>query len=283
NEKLVAITAAMSEGTGIAKFFEQYPDRAFDVGIAEPHAVTFAAGLACRNWKPVVCLYSTFLQRGFDPMIHDVALQNLPVVFAVDRAGLVGADGPTHHGAFDLNYFSMIPRFEIWSPTQKQELEFAFNRAMQATGPFAFRYPRGNCPAHSIAPTLDRISEGYRVYGAPLQKATKVLILVGALGHRMIQALASEPDLALVQLLRVKPVSEELLLEIANLDQTVELKLFIEGALMGNPLFEIFQSKFSGRLEQRGIPDAFVGHGSLHDLERELGWDLASLRGWILG
>ena len=143
DERIVAITAAMLEGTGLKTFARKYPERFFDVGIAEQHAVTFAAGLASQGLRPVVAIYSTFLQRAYDSVLHDVCLQNLPVMFALDRGGLVGADGPTHHGAFDLSYLRPIPNLVFMVPRDEIELQRAMVTSLAHDGPFAFRYPRG--------------------------------------------------------------------------------------------------------------------------------------------
>src|SRR5690606_11730138 len=143
DERLIGITPAMREGSGLIRFSKEYPDRYFDVGIAEQHAVTFAAGAACEGLKPVVASYSTFLQRAYDQLIHDVAIQNLPVVFAIDRAGLVGADGPTHHGAFDLSYLLCIPNMVVMTPADENECRQMLYTAYCHNGPSAVRYPRG--------------------------------------------------------------------------------------------------------------------------------------------
>jgi 1-deoxy-D-xylulose-5-phosphate synthase len=152
--KLVGITPAMREGSGLLRFSECYPDRYYDVGIAEQHAVTFAAGLACEGMRPVLAIYSTFLQRGYDQLIHDVALQNLPVVFALDRGGLVGADGPTHHGAFDLSFLTCIPNMVLMTPTDEDECRKMLTTAYQLDGPSAVRYPRGSGTGAPIDKTL---------------------------------------------------------------------------------------------------------------------------------
>jgi 1-deoxy-D-xylulose-5-phosphate synthase len=144
--KLVGITPAMGEGSGMIRFAERFPERYFDVGIAEQHAVTFAAGLACEGMRPVLAIYSTFLQRGYDQLLHDVALQNLPVVFALDRGGLVGADGPTHHGTFDLSYLTCIPNMVVMTPSDEEECRKMLTTAYRIDGPSAVRYPRGVGP-----------------------------------------------------------------------------------------------------------------------------------------
>jgi 1-deoxy-D-xylulose-5-phosphate synthase len=151
--RLLAITAAMSQGTGLEEFFRQYPDRAFDVGIAEQHAVTFAAGLATAGFKPIVAIYSTFLQRAFDQLFHDVALPNLPVIVAVDRAGLVGEDGPTHHGGLDLSFLRLLPNFTVIAPKDEHEMEAMLELALKINGPVAIRYPRG--PVSGRSPLKD--------------------------------------------------------------------------------------------------------------------------------
>jgi 1-deoxy-D-xylulose-5-phosphate synthase len=144
--KLIGITPAMREGSGLLRFSERYPERYYDVGIAEQHAVTFAAGLACEGLRPVLAIYSTFLQRGFDQLVHDVALQKLPVVFALDRGGLVGADGPTHHGTFDLSFLTCIPNLVVMTPSDENECRRMLTTAYRLDGPSAVRYPRGTGP-----------------------------------------------------------------------------------------------------------------------------------------
>ncbi len=163
DNRVVAITAAMPDGTGLTRFAKKYPSRFFNVGIAEEHAVTFAAGLASAGAKPVVAIYSTFLQRAYDQIVHDVCLQNLPVVFAIDRAGLVGEDGPTHHGAFDLSYLRHIPNLTLMAPKDAEELGDMLYTALQANSPVALRYPRGEAAgdqAAASAQALDRKRRG---------------------------------------------------------------------------------------------------------------------------
>lgn len=283
DERILAITAAMSEGTGLAPFFEKFPNRAFDVGIAEPHAVTFSAGLACRGWKPVVCIYSTFLQRGIDPIIHDVALQKLPVVFAVDRAGLVGADGPTHHGAYDLSYFSMVPGVEIWAPTDATEMAFAFERSLQSQDPFAIRYPRGACPEQGRVPSSDQLGDGFRVYGSELSQAKRILIVVGAIGSRFQAWAESQPGMSLIQLLQVKPLTQGFKTALTQAATDASIFLLIEGATQGNALPHELESVVHRTISVRGIPDEFIEQGSPAELEKKLGWDLDSVRSWVSG
>src|SRR6516162_4105874 len=158
--RLVAITPAMREGSGLVKFSQLYPQRYFDVGIAEQHAVAFAAGLACEGMKPVVAIYSTFLQRGYDQLIHDVVLQNLPVVFAIDRAGIVGADGATHNGAFDHTYLRCIPNMTVMAPSDENECRRMLTTAFRLGTPAAVRYPRGSGPGVPVDPALTTLPVG---------------------------------------------------------------------------------------------------------------------------
>ena len=158
--RLVAITPAMREGSGMVRFEQEHPDRYFDVGIAEQHAVTFAAGLACEGFKPVVAIYSTFLQRGYDQLIHDVALQNLPMVFALDRAGLVGSDGATHNGAFDLSYLRCIPNMVVMTPADENECRQMLYTAHRLDQPAAVRYPRGSGPGVAVDEAMTALPVG---------------------------------------------------------------------------------------------------------------------------
>src|SRR5207344_398271 len=158
--RLVAVTPAMREGSGMVEYSERFPERYFDVGIAEQHAVTFAAGLACEGMRPVLAIYSTFLQRAYDQLIHDVALQNLPVTFALDRGGLVGADGPTHHGAFDLSYLRCIPNMTVMAPADENECRQMLYTAFNIDGPAAVRYPRGTGPGAEIQKAMHRLPLG---------------------------------------------------------------------------------------------------------------------------
>src|SRR5439155_16076784 len=181
DHRLVAITPAMREGSGMVEFHQRFPDRYFDVGIAEQHAVTFAAGLACEGIKPVVAIYSTFLQRAYDQLIHDVALQNLPVVFALDRAGLVGQDGPTHHGAFDIPYLRCIPNVSIACPSDENECRKLLTTAFEQDHPVAVRYPRGAGPGAAIETGLDALPFGK---GIVRREGQRVAILAfGTLLH----------------------------------------------------------------------------------------------------
>ena len=217
DDRILAVTAAMSEGTGLAPFFEKFPDRAFDVGIAEQHAVTLAAGLAAGGFRPVAAIYSSFLQRAFDQLFHDVALPGLPVVMAVDRAGLVGEDGPTHHGGLDLSYFRLLPNFTVMAPADAWELAAMLKLALNLPGPSALRYPRGPAPAApKVEPPPPRPGRGLE-----LRAGEDLTIL--ALGPVVHEAVAAAETLAagglsvgVVNLRFLKPLDEEMVLAAAE-------------------------------------------------------------------
>ena len=210
--RLVGITPAMREGSGLLRFSERYPQRYYDVGIAEQHAVTFAAGLACEGLRPVLAIYSTFLQRGYDQLVHDVALQNLPVVFALDRGGLVGADGPTHHGAFDLTFLTCIPNMVIMTPSDEDECRKMLTTAYRRDGPSAVRYPRGNGPGVAIDKDLVGLALGK---GEIRRRGRGVALL--AFGSMLTPALtaAEEIDATVANMRFVKPIDRDLIIALA--------------------------------------------------------------------
>ncbi len=261
--KVVAITAAMSEGTGLYAFAKKFPDRFFDVGIAEPHAVTFAAGLAARGWKPVVAIYSTFLQRAFDSIIHDVALQKLPVVFAIDRAGVVGADGPTHHGAFDLAYGKMVPGLKIFAPEGKEDLAPVLTEAFTHEGPSFIRYPRG--VAQKKPPNL------------PLNQAKRLVVSVGPIGARIAEViLKNKVVIDHMHLIQVHPLDPKRIVEIA---QGGYEKIFIyeEGSRLGGIGETLSHLIQSSAVEIVAYPEKFIPHGSIADLEEQLGFSSSKI------
>lgn len=269
--RIVAITAAMGEGTGLLPFAKKYPDRFFDVGIAEPHAVTFAAGLAARGWKPVVAIYSTFLQRAIDPMIHDVALQNLPVVFAVDRAGLVGADGPTHHGSFDLVFTRMIPGFRMYVPEADSDLKELLSRAFDGSGPAMIRYPRGKAETKVGTPTP--VGDFYAESKDP-SRVSKVVITIGPIGSRvarLIEKKALAQTVEHLRLLQVKPFSE-LWIEKLNSRTEAEVIIFEEGSISGGVGEGLLARLHHSKKRLFGIPDRFIEHGSPTELESQIGF-----------
>ena len=264
DERLVAITPAMCDGSGLNAFSEKYPSRYFDVGIAEQHALTFAAGLACDGLKPVVAIYSTFLQRAYDQLIHDIALQNLPVVFAIDRAGLVGADGPTHAGSFDLSFLRCIPNIIVMAPSDENECRQMLYTAYQFNGVSAVRYPRGIGTGVIIQRKMNALPIGKAEVKRTSQKAdNKIAIL--AFGSMLSASLeAGEAlDATVVNMRFVKPLDIELIAEIAKthwLIVTVEENTLQGGA--GSAVLEILhQLKSAPRALCLGLPDTFIEHG----------------------
>ncbi len=276
DERLVAITPAMCEGSGMTEFTERFPLRYFDVGIAEQHALTFAAGLACEGCKPVVAIYSTFLQRAYDQLIHDVALQNLPVMLAIDRAGLVGADGPTHAGAFDLSFLRCIPNMLIAAPSDENECRRLLTTAFHHDGPSAVRYPRGSGPGASIETTLESLEIGK---GILRRQGNRVAIL--AFGSVVTAALqvAESLDATLADMRFVKPIDRELIRELAQNHTalvTVEENVVMGGA--GSAVAEVLaELGITLPILHLGLPDRFVEHGDPAVLIERCGLDAAGL------
>jgi 1-deoxy-D-xylulose-5-phosphate synthase len=270
--RLIGITPAMSEGSGMVRFARQFPRRFFDVGIAEQHAVTFAGGLACEGMKPVVAIYSTFLQRAYDQLIHDVALQNLPVVFAIDRGGLAGADGATHHGAFDLSYLTCIPNLVVMTPSDENECRKMLSTAFAHNGPSAVRYPRGSGPGTAMEPGLDTLPLGK---GEVRRQGRKVALLAfGAMLTPALQA-AEMLDATVANMRFVKPLDTELVRELAtshDLLVTIE-----ESALIGGAGAEVAraleESGLYTPLLRLGLPDKFINHGDSALLLADIGLD----------
>jgi 1-deoxy-D-xylulose-5-phosphate synthase len=282
DRRIVAITAAMPDGTGLAKFAEAYPDRFFDVGIAEGHAVTFAAGLAVGGLRPVVALYSTFLQRAYDQLRHDVCLQHLPVVFAIDRAGLVGEDGPTHHGSFDLSFLRHMPGLVVAAPRDTMSLRDLLATALRHDGPMAIRYPRGGGPTpyEPREPEILTIGKGERL----LEGDDVAIIAVGSTVH---------PALGAAGLLRadglsadvidgrfVKPLDEQLILSV--FEKGIPMVVVEDNTIVGgfgSAVLELASSKgYSLNTVRRiGIPDAFVEHDSMDALREKIGLTAARI------
>ncbi len=261
DKRLVAVTPAMREGSGMVKFSEQYPERYFDVGIAEQHALTFAAGLACEGAKPVVAIYSTFLQRGYDQLIHDIQIQNLPVVFAIDRAGLVGADGATHNGSFDLTYLRCLPNMTVMTPSDENECRQMLYTAFQMNAPVAVRYPRGTGPGVEISKDMQALPIGKGEIVRAGKKLTllskKIAFLAfGSMVHPCLKA-AGEIDATVANMRFVKPLDEELIAELAaghDLLVTVEENVVMGGA--GSAVLETLQKQGSRiPVLQIGLPD----------------------------
>lgn len=270
--RLVAITPAMREGSGLVAFEQNFPDRYFDVGIAEQHAITFAAGLACCGIKPVVAIYSTFLQRGYDQLIHDVALQNLPVLFAIDRAGIVGADGPTHAGAYDLSFLRCIPNMVIAAPSDENECRLLLSTCYALDCPSAVRYPRGSGSGTPVHDTLDTVAVGK---GIIKREGEKMAIL--AFGSMVCPALtaAEELNATVADMRFVKPLDEELIIQLAQTHDyliCVEENSKIGGA--GSAVLEILAKHNLLRPTLlMGIPDIITEHGDPTLLMKDLELD----------
>jgi 1-deoxy-D-xylulose-5-phosphate synthase len=272
DDRLVGITPAMREGSGLVHFSQQFPQRYFDVGIAEQHAVTFAAGLAVEGMKPVVAIYSTFLQRAYDQLIHDVALQNLPVVFAMDRGGLVGADGPTHHGAFDLSFLRCIPNMTVMAPSDENECRQMLYTAFTLDTPTAVRYPRGTGSGVEVVREMTALPVGR---GEVRREGKRIAIL--AFGSMLRPALeaAAELNATVANMRFVKPVDRELAFRIAashELIVTIEENVVAGGA--GAAVAEALAADgVSIPMLHLGLPDAFVEHGDPQILLADCGLD----------
>ena len=277
DERIVAITAAMVEGTGLGAFAGRFPERFYDVGIAEQHAVTFAAGLACRGLRPVVALYSTFLQRAYDNVLHDVCLQNLPVVFAMDRGGLVGADGPTHHGVFDYSYLRHIPNLTLIAPRNGLELRRALVTAMQMPGPLALRYPRGAVPDQAFATPAEPFVHGAGEQLRPGRDA--VIIAVGTMVQSALQAAvrleAEGIELAVVDARYLKPLDRELILrEARRTGRVITAEENVLQGGFGSAVLELLAEEgLTVPVLSLGLPDAFVEQGTQEELRALHGLD----------
>ncbi len=276
DKRMVAITPAMREGSGMVKFSERFPERYFDVGIAEQHAVTFAAGLACEGFRPVVAIYSTFLQRGYDQLIHDVAIQNLPVVFALDRGGVVGGDGATHNGVFDYAFLRCIPNMTVMAPSDEDECRQMLSTGLALPGPSAVRYPRGAGPGAALDKPLAGLPVGK---GEVRRKGKRVAIL--AFGAMLAPALEAGEvlDATVANMRFVKPLDEALIRELAETHEilvTVEEHALIGGA--GSAVCEVLASIKSGnQIVLLGLPDRFIDHGDPARLLASLGLDGAGI------
>lgn len=270
DDKLVAITPAMREGSGLVEFSEQFPERYFDVGIAEQHAVTVAAGMACDGLKPVVAIYSTFLQRAYDQLIHDVALQNLPVLFAIDRAGVVGPDGATHAGSFDISYLRSIPNMTIMAPSNENECRQMLSTGFKLNQPSAVRYPRGIGPGTKIEPSLETIPLGK---GEICRKGSNIAILAFGSILREAQQVAEKLDATVANMRFVKPLDEALVLELANQHDiivTIEDNAVMGGA--GSSVNEcLLKLQCQNRILNLGLPDIFMEHASREQLLDDAG------------
>ena len=280
NPDIVAITAAMADGTGLSRFKKHYPDRFFDVGIAEEHGVTFAAGLAAGGLKPVFAVYSSFLQRGYDQLIHDVALQNLPVVFGVDRAGLVGSDGETHQGIFDLSFLSNIPNMTVMSPKNKWELADMLRFALKLNAPVAIRYPRG------------KAYDGYEGYREEIRYGKSELIYEGkeiailSVGHMFEEAVKTRDRLVeqgyeptLINMRFIKPIDEEMIEKVCQTHKLIAvIEENVQTGACGEHVEEfVMRKKLQAYVLTLALPDDYIEHGSVNVLRKMTGIDSESM------
>ncbi len=282
DKRIVAVTAAMPEGTGLTRFAERYPDRFFDVGIAEQHGVTFAAGVAAEGLRPVVAIYSTFLQRAYDQILHDVCLESLPVVFALDRGGVVGADGPTHHGVFDLSYLRSMPNMTVMAPKDENELCAMLKTAINHDGPIAIRYPRGTAVGVEIKEPYEAIPIGA---GELLADGNDVLII--AAGSSVQEALDACPILekkgisaAVVNARFIKPLDSELILSLA--ERIPRIITVEENALQGGFGSAVLEclcdaGHTGAQIKRIGVPDKFIEHGDQTELRAKYEIDKAAI------
>ena len=276
DQRLVAITPAMREGSGLVEFEKRFPERYFDVGIAEQHSVTLAAGMACEGIKPVLAIYSTFLQRGYDQLIHDVVLQKLSVLFALDRAGLVGPDGATHAGSFDFSYMRCLPGVLVMAPANEDECRKMLSTGFHYDGPASVRYPRGSGPGVAVEPTLDTLPIGV---AEVLRKGSGIALLAFGTMVHPAQHCADRLDATLVNMRFVKPLDRALVLQLAESHKvliTIEENVVAGGAGSGvNELLN--QHMIMTRVANIGLPDAFIDHGSREQLLAACKLDVAGI------
>lgn len=280
-EKLMAITPAMGEGSGMRRFEAEFPERFFDVAIAEQHALTFAAGMACDGLKPVVAIYSTFLQRGYDQLIHDIALQNLDVLFAIDRAGLVGADGPTHAGSFDLSFLRCIPNLVVMAPSDENEMRHMLYTGFHLRGPIAVRYPRGKATGCKLDEVMQKLQAGKAVVK---RQGEKIAILCFGTLLKNAAVSAEELNATLVDMRFVKPLDEALIRELAGSHQllvTLEENVVKGGA--GSGVNEFLESAdLMVPVLNLGLPDRFLGHGKVEEMLADCGLDSSGITAAII-
>lgn len=284
DERLVAITPAMREGSGLVEFEQQFPDRYFDVGIAEQHAVTFAGGLACEGIKPVVAIYSTFLQRAYDQLVHDVALQNLPVLFAIDRAGIVGADGPTHAGLYDLSFLRCVPNMIIAAPSDENECRLLLSTCYQANSPSAVRYPRGTGTGAIVSDGLETVEIGK---GIIRREGEKIAVI--AFGSMVAPSLtvADKLNATVADMRFVKPIDEELIVRLARShDYIVTAEENAEQGGAGSAVLEVLAKHgICKPVLLLGVEDKVTEHGDPKKLLDDLGLSAEAIEkridGWI--
>ena len=271
--RLVAITPAMREGSGLVQFEKQFPQRYFDVAIAEQHAVTVAAGLACEGYKPIVAIYSTFLQRAYDQLIHDVAVQNLPVLFAIDRAGVVGPDGKTHAGSFDLSFLRCIPNMTIMAPANENETRQMLQTGYLLDGPCAVRYPRGNGPGVDVQTPVQILEIGK---AQQVCRGSSIAILSFGSTLTIAEDVAAQLNATVINMRFIKPIDESAIINAAETHElivTLEDNVVMGGA--GSAVNEVLaRNQTLVKILNLGLPDDFQEHGSREQLLREAGLDV---------
>ena len=272
DKRFAAITPAMREGSGLVRFEQEHPEQYFDVAIAEQHSVTVAAGMACDGLKPVVAIYSTFLQRGYDQLIHDVVVQELPVMFAIDRAGCVGADGPTHNGAYDLSFMRCLPNFVIMAPADENECREMLYTGFQLDGPAAVRYPRGTGPGVEVQDEMTAFPIGK---AEVRREGKEIAILAFGSMVRVAEQVGEELDATVVNMRFVKPVDEDLIIDTcANYDLIVTLEENVVHGGAGSAVNECIAAHgIEQRIANIGLPDSLLHHGSPNDMLKEAGLD----------
>ncbi|TDJ66490.1 MAG: 1-deoxy-D-xylulose-5-phosphate synthase, partial [Proteobacteria bacterium] len=278
--RLVAITPAMREGSGLVRFEQEYPERYFDVAIAEQHAVTVAAGMACDGLKPVVAIYSTFLQRGYDQVVHDVVNQKLPVLFALDRAGVVGSDGPTHNGSYDSTLLRCLPNMLVMTPADENECRQMLYTGFMHDGPAAVRYPRGAGPGVALTPEMCALPLGQ---AAIRRRGHGIAILAFGTMVAPCEVVAENLDATLVNMRFVKPIDEDVIMEMAeshDLLVTVDENVIAGGA--GSAVNEVLAARAIPQLVCNiGLPDRLLQHGSRDDMLADAGLTSTGIEAFI--
>ena len=276
NKDIVAITPAMREGSGLVEFEKNFPDRYFDVGIAEQHALTFAAGLSCGNLKPIVAIYSTFLQRAYDQLIHDIAIQDLDILLAIDRAGIVGADGETHQGIYDISFLRILPNIVLMTPSNEQEMWKMLNTGLNFKGIGAVRYPRGFTEGLDLDLSDEELEIGK---SKTITKGEKIAYLVFGTLLNTVLKLAKKNGASVIDMRFVKPIDEKMIISICQTHEyifTVEDNVILGGA--GSAVNEVVhKNNIRANIINLGVPDNIVSHGSQDEIFAELSLDVHGL------
>jgi len=276
NKDIVAITPAMREGSGLVEFEKNFPDRYFDVGIAEQHALTFAAGLSCGNLKPIVAIYSTFLQRAYDQLIHDIAIQDLDILLAIDRAGIVGADGETHQGIYDISFLRILPNIVLMTPSNEQEMWKMLNTGLNFKGIGAVRYPRGFTEGLDLDLSDEELEIGK---SKTITKGEKIAYLVFGTLLNTVLKLAKKNGASVIDMRFVKPIDEKIIISVCQTHEyifTVEDNVILGGA--GSAVNEVVhKNNIRANIINLGVPDNIVSHGSQDEIYAELSLDVYGL------